>query len=218
VSAERLPRVVAACAAGERSREQATAVAGQTAALAQTMAIEPSLEAACASGAELVWLLQGGAVPAPDALGRVLDVARGPLAPPIVAGLVLDAGGVPVDRLIPPGTQEDLEALIAGAAGRWMPIRHATETHVLLARRAVDEHGLPDRAALGPHAFSAWSRRVLREETGRLVPSSRATLPPGPDAGLATGVRDVPATLRMARTGLWTTGEKIRAFRALARS
>lgn len=174
--------------------------------------VAASVGEALRSGAELLWWLEG--VPAPGALGRLLEVARSPGAPPVVTGLVVDGAGRPVDRLTPRGKQLDIEALLGSAAQRRLPVRYAELAHTLVARAAVERHG-PPLVRYGRYAAQEWTARILAGGSGWLVPASRATVeddrdPPG-------GVRDLPATLRMARTGVWSRGEVMRAFAALMR-
>jgi GT2 family glycosyltransferase len=167
----------------------------------------PTLAAAAASGADLLWVLQDGLTAAPDALERLVAAAQEPDAPAVLAGLVVDAAGAPVERLVPRGSDVDLDALVALAPRRRLAIRFARGGHVLVRREMVDAHGLPDERSFGPYALAEWSARALEGGVGWLLPDSVATLE-RPDALPGRrALRALPAALRAARRARWTPGQ-----------
>ncbi|MGK2937810.1 MAG: hypothetical protein ACSLFR_08405 [Solirubrobacteraceae bacterium] len=166
-----------------------------------------ALARAAASDHDWVWVLDGGAAPQPDAVSRLMDLADGELR----CGMVVDPAGRPLPFALPAGDQFDVDAVIALAAERVLPIRRATLAHTLVPRAALREHGLPD-PRYGAHAGEVWAARVARAGGGRFLPASTAVLPASPPAPRAIG----PA-LRTARTPTWTNGERLAVVAALLR-
>ena len=201
---------VAPRSAGGPAAGQAAAIAGQTAAGTVELTIAATIEAGHRSGAELLWMLDGGAVPGPDALEHLLGAISEPGAAALVTGLPLDERGVPLDGLTPRGVQE-LPAMLAAAPRRRMAVRYAHLSNTLVRREAVDRHGLP-RPALGPYAAREWTSRVLEGGSTWLVPQSRVTRPPEHGS-----LRDLPAAVRMARTDACTGWDAIRGFAGFVR-
>jgi hypothetical protein len=168
-----------------------------------------------AAGSELVWMLDGGAAPRPDALQRLLGALelpapRGPAV--LAAGLVVLADGRPVTATLAAGTEHDTPAVLALAPSRVLPIRRASLACTLVRGGALRRHGAPD-TRFGPYAGQEWTARILRDAPGLLVPTAVAELAAAPR------VRRAPATLRAwartARTPTWTKGETARALAAL---
>jgi len=179
-----------------------------------------ALAAAVASTASHLWVLGPGVAPRPDALARLwAGRARAESEPALLAGLVEDAHGRPLDGCLPAGTEARTEEVVRLVPQRLLPIRSAPFAHVLIVRSTFAEHGLPDRAAFGSHAPVEWAARVLAGAPGYLVCDSVAVLaaPPGAPLSLGARARSLPATVRMARGTAWTRGESVRALAALAR-
>jgi hypothetical protein len=169
--------------------------------------------AAAAAGGAWLWIVEDGFEPATGALERLLAAAEEPDAPAVLCGLVVDASGAPVERFVPRVGDTDLEALVALAPRRRLPVRWVRGGSVLVRRAAVDAHGLPDERALGPYALAEWSARALGGQVGWLVPDSVAAVR-GPVA--PAGVRALPCALRAARRARWTPGETARVLGELA--
>jgi hypothetical protein len=169
--------------------------------------------------AEWLWLLDGSAVPRPDALRRLLaaaDVAEtlpAP-APVLLASKVLAPGGSVDDGRVPwyrRGGETDL-AMRAARLGL-LPVR-AGRASSLLVRRGAGAAVGPGRGGLaGPGAAMEWTARLLRDGMGYLAPTSvvEATSPaPWPAQSVGRGGLD---DLRVAATMLagpgWKRREKL---------
>ena len=178
-----------------------------------------ALERALASGADWLWLLGAGARPRDEALERLLAAVEpeGAARAVLLAGLVVDDRGVPLDDSLQPVPRGDPAESIRLVRQRLLPIRSAPFANCLVARHVFDRHGLPDTRTFGPHAPLEWTARVLREDAGYLVPASEVAMPPpaGP-AGRRAALADLLATLRMLPTGAWSRGDAARALAAAA--
>ena len=181
----------------------------------------PALHATAVDADERwLWCLPPGLVPRAGALERLVAAVAPDGEPPasIVAGLVLDDSGRPATDALPGFGPADVAEVLRLLAHEACPIRHAELAHCLVARDALERHGLPDAAAYGRHAGREWTARVLREEPGRFCATSvavRATAP-RPRRG-AAALRDLGPTVRAARARTWNRGESLRAFADLAR-
>jgi hypothetical protein len=171
-----------------------------------------SLAAAVETGAQLVWLLEPGAVHARGALERLVDALGPPGEAPLATGLALESSGRPADALTPRGKQLDVEELAAGGLRR-LPVRYAHLANTLVRRDAIERAGLP-QASFGPYAAQEWTTRLLAGRRAWLEPASTVRLPAG-WAPRQPGWRDAAATMRMLRTGAWSRGEALRALAAL---
>jgi GT2 family glycosyltransferase len=135
------------------------------------------MEHAVAAGFDWLWVMDDDTIPRPDALARLLDApARldGLAEPVLLASRVLWTDGR-VHPMNPPWpSRRDLDLVGAAVERGLLPIRASTFPSLLVRRDAVERHGLP-RAA-----FFIWAddldftMRILREETGYLVPDSVA--------------------------------------------
>ncbi len=201
--------VVAVITGAAPAQEQAcrAALAAQETPVARILAGADALARAAAGDDDWVWALEGGAAPQPDALARLLGLADGALR----CGMVVDPSGGPLAFALPAGDQFDVDAVIALAAERVLPIRRATLAHTLVSRMALREHGLPD-PRYGAYAGEEWTARVAAGGGGRFLPASTAVLPAAPPTPRAIG----PA-LRTARTPTWTNGERLAVIAALLR-
>lgn len=127
-------------------------------------------------GADWLWLLDDDTIAEPDALAALLEALdRVPGEPPSVLAskVVWDDGRIhPMNRVLP--RIHDVDDLVDAAANGLLAIRFATFVSALIARGAVERHGLPHKH------FFLWSddieytARVLRRERGYLVPASVA--------------------------------------------
>jgi hypothetical protein len=162
-----------------------------------------------------LWFLSDGARPCDDALERLLGAIEpaGHAPASVVAGLLIDEHGEPLaDRLqAAPRIDAALAVLLVGP--RLLAIRCAGFTHCLVARSAFRRHGLPDTGRFGPFAAEEWTARVLRRESGYLVPDSRVVVPTLARADRSDRGSHRLATLRMLPTGTWSRGDAARAVR-----
>lgn len=140
-------------------------------------------------GATALRDVAGAAREASTPLVWVLDTSAQPdaRALPALARHAVDAAAVsvPVDRAGEPdetwmGTfaDADVEAVLAGAADRVVPLRF-TPLYSLLARRDVlADAPLPDEQTYGPYADVEWTARLFRGERGLLVTESEVGVAP----------------------------------------
>lgn len=188
-----------------------------------TVAAPDDLASALAGDARWVWCLPTGLEPRADALERLLAAVAPEGEPPaaIVAGLVLDTSGRPAADALPGFGPADVAEVLRVLPHELCPIRHADLANCLVARFALERHGLPDAGAYGPHAAREWTARVLRDEPGRFCAASVAvrTGPAPIDIGPrpAGALRSLGPTVRAVRAGTWNRGESLRALAAVAR-
>ena len=152
----------------------------------------PDLSAALALGGRL-WIVDGAARPEPGALEALLAVAD---AAPLLVSLPVGS-----EAALPRGAEADTAGLIAAVGRGLVPIRHAEAYSLLVDASAVDA----PEPGYGTLTARAWTARVLRRRPGYLVTASRVHVAPPPAA-------DPRAVLRMARAGLFTRGETVRAL------
>ena len=166
------------------------------------------LERALREGADWVWLLARGADPRPDALERLVDAhaPAGDAPASLLAGRVVDPDGTTVASEVPAGDQRNPQ-LVRLVGRRMLPIRHTTFANCLVARGCFTRHGVPDERRYGPYAAVEWSARALRVETGYFIPSSVISVDPRPSRRDA--LAEIPALVRMLRSGTWTRGEAL---------
>ncbi len=159
------------------------------------------LQSTAARGADWFWLLDGTAVPQPDALERLLEALGLPDLPEpvLLAGKIvlpdgaLDIEGAPWPRL----TNKDVA--IAACQHHLVSIRAARYGSMLVSRAALELHG-PPRDDLG------WTAQILREGTGLLVPQSVAVR----EAPVARNPwHDVRLRAAMLRGPAWGGEEKL---------
>ena len=154
----------------------------------------------------LVWLIDERAEPEAGAL----EALRGAAAGGPAASLPVDERGAPVEALLGRFAEGDVEALLAGALERHVPLRHTHLMSLLAAREHVLAIDPPDDARLGAYAGDDWTRRLFARFGGVLVPASRVRV-----AGYASG--SPLHALRAARAGGWGRGEALRELGRSAR-
>jgi hypothetical protein len=182
--------------------------------------LRPAVEAACGTGAEWLWLLDGLVVPRPGALAALLDgVARadGLEQPSVLAAVVVDRHGG-VDPRHPVWYRPNqIDLAMMAASRRLLPVRAAAGSVLVRADAAVAEP--PPPRALDPHGVLEWTARILRSGTGYLVPES--------EGEAVAGARDPAADPRTAGRlllgGAFVRLDRLRygyelAERAIARS
>ena len=177
--------------------------------------------AALRTAAEWLWLMDDDTIPEPTALERLCEgqatAARCGPQPTLVASRAVWTDG----RLHPMNTAlpalRDMEGLVDGAAEGLVLIRSASFVSLLLNRGAVDRHGLPIKRYFIWSDDVEYTARVLRRETGYLVPGSvvqHKTRSPyltfeGPPDRFFYQVRN---SIYMVRGPAWDTQEKLRVL------
>jgi hypothetical protein len=174
-----------------------------------------ALEAALSSDVEWLWLRAQSGQPRDDALPALLAASRpeGAARATVLAGMALDERGRPLEGDAGPAPAIDSAEAVRLVERRLLPLRSAGFANTLVERSAFERHGVPDGRRFGRHAPAEWTARVLRTETGYIVPASVVVIPAG--AGTAGGdgaLSDLLATARMLRTGTWTRGDSAGAI------
>ncbi len=133
------------------------------------------MKTAAARGFDWLWVMDDDTIPHPDALEVLLD-ARAEVGgePALLGSKVLWTDG----RLHPmnwPGlATADFDAFVGGIEQRVLPIRSNTFPSLLVRREAVEKYGPPRKG------FFIWAddidftQRILRHETGYMIPRSVA--------------------------------------------
>ncbi|HWH95418.1 MAG TPA: hypothetical protein VNT03_16270 [Baekduia sp.] len=175
-----------------------------------------ALAQALATPAEWLWFVAERARPREDALDLLLAAVEPEDAAPatVLAGLLVDERGAPLERDLQATPRLDAEAAVHLVRQCLLPIRSAGFAHCLVARVEFDRHGLPDHRRFGPFAGEEWTGRVLRESVGYLVAASAVELPAQaerPDRG--PSLLHLRAAMHMLPTGTWSRGDAVRALR-----
>ncbi len=140
-------------------------------------ACSDGVEAACATGAEWVWLLDGLAVPASDALEALLEgVARagGDRGCALAASRIVCEDGTTHPHALPWPVLLDKEAVLTAARHRLVAVRAARHGSLLVRRSAIEAQGLPRSHYRARGDDLEWASRLLRSGPGFLVPGSVA--------------------------------------------
>jgi hypothetical protein len=208
------PARVAAVLAGP----SLSAIGRQTQPLVDVFAGPNALAHALESEVPWLWLLAPSARAREDALEHLLGAVAPEHEPRalLVAGMVLDGAGRPLDDELPAPDRTDMSAVIRLVALGLCPVRHCTFANCLIQRVAFERSGLPDTRSFGRHAAVQWTARALGEQPGRFCAGSVVVLHPPTRRGPRSPLADGAATLRMARSGVWTRGESLRALAQLA--
>ncbi|HEX2234349.1 MAG TPA: hypothetical protein VHG69_13400 [Thermoleophilaceae bacterium] len=137
--------------------------------------LHAGLEVALGRAQHWLWLLDGTALPRPDALQHLLEAAEvdGALAKPalvasrmVLADGELDAAAAPWPQVNPPGLA--IEAYQRGAVA----IRMARHGSLLVARDVVAARGLPRVDFVSDGDDLEWTGRLLRGALGLYAPRS----------------------------------------------
>jgi len=152
------------------------ALAGQTLMPQHAVVDPPSLRAgverARASGPDWVWVLDGAAIPRPEALAALVGAqARAGAPAALLAGIVRDRDGRIEESRSFWFRSADLEPAMAVAANRMLPIR-ATSGPVLVRADAVATCPPASGKPLSAAAIFEWTTALLRSDAGFLVPES----------------------------------------------
>jgi GT2 family glycosyltransferase len=135
------------------------------------------VRAACGTGSEWIWLLDGLAVPGPDALEALLEGAAlpsGRRACVLAAGRIVTADGSTHPGALPWPVLLDKEAALGAAAHRLVAVRAARHGSLLVRRSAIEAEGLPRSSYRARGDDLEWTSRLLRAGPGFLVPLSTA--------------------------------------------
>jgi GT2 family glycosyltransferase len=135
------------------------------------------MNAAVASGADWLWVMDDDTIPHPDALERLLgalDRVEGLPQPALLASRVVWTNGEvhPINAPAPHALKIDL--MLRAAERGLVPIRSNTFPSLLVRAEAVARYGAPRKG------FFLWAddidftQRILRHETGYAVPDSVA--------------------------------------------
>jgi hypothetical protein len=126
-------------------------------------------------GEQWVWVCDGTAAPAPDALDRLLErLGRldGLPAPVLLTSKIVDAAGALVPDLAPWPRRDDPALALDAATRGLLPVRATHAASVLVLADVLDRRPHTPAAAL------EWTARILRDATGYLVPDSVAVAGP----------------------------------------
>jgi hypothetical protein len=169
--------VLAVCgdgASGHRAGAEAVSVpAGSRSAVG----FHAGLKAALGGDQRWLWLLDGTAVPRPDALEHLLgaaDPGEGLPAPALVASLVVLANGGLDPSAAPWPRIEPAELVIDAYSRGVVAIRTARHGSMLVAREAVLDRGLPRCGYVADGDDLEWTGRLLRDSLGLFAPASVA--------------------------------------------
>ena len=182
------------------------------------------VRAARETGAEWIWLLDGLALPGPDALAALLAGASrvsGPRACALAAGRIVTPGGTPHPSTLPWPVLLDKEAVLSAAAHRLVAVRAARHGSLLVRRSAIETEGLPRSRYRATADDLEWTSRLLRAGPGFLVPASVAVRRRGeadrPGGGAARPWRDRRNALDLLARGPFSVQERLWFGYGLAR-
>ena len=177
-----------------------------------------------AAGHALIWVMDDDTIPTPGALEALLDARRdgaGRDAALLASKVVWSDGSLhPMNR--PLLAWKEVDRLIGTAESRsgLIPLRAATFPSLLLDRRAVDVHRLPDKRYFLWSDDLEYTARILQRDPGFLVTGSVALhkTPAAHTALTSAGERyyfHVRNTVYMLRGGAWDALEKASLARNL---
>ncbi len=182
----------------------------------RAQAFAQALSADAAGDADWWWLLDGAAIPDPDALERLVEPLRslGPLPSPILLtskvvrpGGSLDPERAPWPRLL------QKEVSLDACQRHMLSVRAARHGSLLVARRALHAHGPPRADYVDDSEDLEWTARMLRDgESGYLVPASVAVRAGRSATSAERAVhrrRDRGNRLNMLRGSAWDGEEKL---------
>ena len=153
--------------------------------------LRSGLGRALATDSEWIWVLDGSAVPRPDALQRLLDglgrVGELPY-PSLLEGVVVTSGGRVHEQRGPWYRRFHLDVAMRSVDRRLLPIRGSSGP-VLVHRHAAEAQLPRAGAPIAPGALLEWTAKALRYRTGYLVPESESEI-----VGLSRDPMKDPAT------------------------
>lgn len=198
-------------APGDPVKEEVVSAVRQQSRPAREVITDPAdlggaVAAAARLAAEWLWLLDGGAIPQPQALEALLEAARQDPLPVLLSSQVLGPDGGLDPGSLPQHVIYATEVSVAAAEHRLVQIRAAGSGSVLVTRQAVLA------VARGGADMFELSARILRDpqHIGYLVPGSVASRPhPLP--------QDLMIRVRSLAGRAWTPREKLREAFQLSR-
>lgn len=171
-------------------------------------ALAGALPDALATGADWIWVLDGHAVPEPDALDELLmhTEPEGLPAPVLLSSRIsLPDGSLHPDVLPWPEIFEK-EISTAAVGQRLVSLRAARPGSLLIRADTIRRHG-PPRADFVSHGeILEWTARILRDDRGYLVPASRAVRADREAPAVRRSLRN---RARMLRGDTWGREEKL---------
>ncbi|MEA2474917.1 MAG: hypothetical protein QOE06_2832 [Thermoleophilaceae bacterium] len=142
---------------------------------------------------------------ATEALAAALERVAGLPEPALLAGVVVDGGGL-VDRSRAAWYRRaPTELAMAAAEVRLLPIR-ATAGPALVRRSLAEADPPPGGARAEPGAMLEWTARLLRDRAGYLVPEAEFVAP----APLRDPALDPRTAARLVTGGAFTGTDRIR--------
>jgi len=128
-------------------------------------------------GGQWLWLMDDDTIPASDALEQLLrpldDLGALPV-PSLLASKVVWTDGTLHPKNLPWARLDEgsIEAFVSAADRRLVLLRVASWVSILVARGAVEEHGLPLKHYFIWGEDGEWTARLLKHGTGYMVPAS----------------------------------------------
>ncbi len=166
-----------------------------------------------------LWLLDGTAVPRPDALRRLLDAVDVAATLPAPAPALLTSkvlapdGSLDVGRAAWYRRGGETDLAMRAARVRLLPVRAARASSLLVTREAGVSTGSVRARLTGPGAAMEWTARLLRDRVGYLAPASVAEAAVGAGWGVQAagrdGVDDLLVTAAMLTGSGWHRREKL---------
>lgn len=165
----------------ERVRRALAAGPGPPGSTVEDARLRSGLERALATGADWIWVLDGSAIPKPDALAALLaglERSEGLPEPSLLTGVVVDSHGRVARERSPWYRRYTMDVALEGAERGLLPVR-GTPGPALVRREAVEAHAADVDTRLVPEDVLCWTVMLLRERTGYLVPESESEIVPG---------------------------------------
>lgn len=170
-------------------------------------------------GFDWLWVMDDDTIPTPTALERLLEgrdtASRLGDAPVALASKVVwtDDRLHPMNGALP--ALRRMDALVEAASHGLLLLRSASFVSLLVHRRAIERFGLPIKRYFIWTDDVEFTARILRSESGYLVPESVAHHKTATPSGTAEGSRErffyyVRNSLYMTRGRAWDTQEKLR--------
>lgn len=161
---------------GEPVRRALASAPGAPQSVVEDTRLRAGLERALSTGAEWIWVLDGSAVPRPNALQlllEALDRTDGLPAPALLTGLVVAADGRVDSNRSPWYRRYQLHVAADSAERGLLPVR-ASVGPALVSRVAAEAVLPSESAPVSPAAVLEWTATLLPQRTGYLVPESES--------------------------------------------
>ena len=182
------------------------------------------VRAACETGADWIWLLDGLALPDPYALEELLEgAARGGGSGQcvLVAGRIVTPDRSTHPAALPWPVLLDKQAALSAAGHGLVAVRAARHGSLLVRRSAIKAEGLPRSGYRAGGDDLEWTSRLLRTGPGFLAPGSVAVRRLGesdrPGGGAARPWRSFGNALDLLARGPFSLQERLWFGYGLAR-